>query len=240
MTSQESVLSLLSIGDAGWGDELLLGASVTIQVALVSLSLGMVLGLLTASAKLSHSWFLKALASSYTNLVRGIPEFLIILLVFFGTDQLMVSIGNWLNYDGVIEVNKFAAGVLALSLIFGAYASEVFRGAYMAVPHGQIEAALACGMTPIRAFWRIRMPQMWRYAIPGLGNLWMVLLKDTSLVSVIALDELLRQSNIAGETTREPFMFYMAAALVYLLFTIISDFGRHKLEKRANRGVQRA
>ncbi|PLY15996.1 MAG: histidine transporter permease HisQ [Sedimenticola sp.] len=239
MTPEESVLTLLSLGDAGWGDELLRGALLTIEIALVSLAIGLVLGLATAGAKISHSWLLKALASTYTNIIRGIPEFLIILLVFFGSDQLMISLGNWLNYDGLFEINKFVAGVLALSLIFGAYASEVFRGAYLAVPYGQIEAALACGMTPMGAFWRIRMPQMWRYAIPGLGNLWMVLLKDTSLVSVIALDELLRQSNIAGETTREPFMFYLAAALIYLLFTIVSDYGRHRMELRANRGVRR-
>ncbi|MCG8429141.1 MAG: ABC transporter permease [Chromatiales bacterium] len=240
MSAENSVFTLLSLGDKGWGDELLLGAVLTLELALVSLAVGLVLGLATAGAKISHSRVLRFLASGYTNLIRGIPEFLIILLVFFGADQLMVSITGALNYDGVIEVNKFVAGVLALSLIFGAFASEVFRGAYQAVPNGQIEAGLACGMRPSQIFWRIRMPQMWRYAIPGLGNLWMVLLKDTSLVSVIALDELLRQSNIAGETTREPFLFYMVAALIYLLLTIVSDFGRHRMELRANRGVRRA
>ena len=121
--------------------------------------------------------------------------------------------------------------------MFGAFSSEVFRGAFLAVPKGQIEAAIACGMTPWQVFHRIRMPQMWRYALPGLGNLWMVLLKDTSLISIIALDELLRWSKVAAETTKQPFTFYITAAVIYLLFTMVSDVIRHRFEVRANRGV---
>ena len=128
----------------------------------------------------------------------------------------------------------------ALGLIFGAYAGEVFRGAFQAVPTGQIEAGLACGMTRMQIFFRIRMPQMWRYAIPGLGNLWMVLLKDTSLVSVIALDETLRWSKVAAERTGLPFSAYLFAAAIYLTLTIFSDAARARLELWANRGVRRA
>jgi polar amino acid transport system permease protein len=126
-----------------------------------------------------------------------------------------------------------------LGLVFGAFASEVLRGGFLAVPAGQIEAGTACGMTPWQVFRRIRLPQMWRFAIPGLGNLWMVLLKDTSLISVIALDELLRWSKVAAETTKQPFTFYMVAAVIYLALAIVSDLGRYKLEARASRGVRR-
>lgn len=232
-------LSLLQWGDQGWGDDLAFGALITFQLALVSLAVGLVIGLLTAGGKISKHAPVRWLADGYTNLIRGVPEFLVILVVFFGLDQLMTGIAGALGFR-IEGVSKFWAGVAGLSIIFGAYASEVFRGAYLAVPFGQIEAGMACGMSPMRVFFRIRLPQMWRYALPGLGNLWMVLLKDTSLVSVIALDELLRMAKIAGETTRDPFLFYMAAAIIYLILTIISDVGRMRLEARASRGERRA
>lgn len=232
-------LSLLQWGDKGWSDDLATGALITVELALVSLAAGLAIGLLTAGGKISKHAPVRLLANGYTNLIRGVPEFLVILVVFFGLDQLATTIASsmGLQIDGI---SKFWAGVAGLSVIFGAYASEVFRGAYLAVPFGQIEAGMACGMSPMRVFFRIRLPQMWRYALPGLGNLWMVLLKDTSLVSVIALDELLRQAKIAGETTRDPFLFYMAAAIIYLVLTIISDVGRQRLEAHVSRGVRRA
>ena len=231
-------LALLQWGDRGWGDDLATGALITVELALVSLAIGLVIGLLAAGAKLSRMGPVRWIAEGYTNLIRGVPEFLVILVVFFGLDQLATGIASSMGFriDGI---SKFWAGVAGLSVIFGAYASEVFRGAYLAVPNGQIEAGFASGMSAARVFFRIRLPQMWRYALPGLGNLWMVLLKDTSLVSVIALDELLRQAKIAGETTRDPFLFYMAAAIIYLVLTIISDIGRQRLEARASRGVSR-
>lgn len=227
----------LSFGDGGFGDELLVGAWLTLQLAIVSLGIGILLGLLTAGGKLSKNRFLRALAHLYTEVVRGIPEMLVVLVVFFGASSLIQTIAGWFNYNDYIEVNAFFAGVFALGIVFGAFSSEVFRGAFLAVPKGQIEAAIACGMSPWQVFHRIRMPQMWRFALPGLGNLWMVLLKDTSLISIIALDELLRWSKVAAETTKQPFTFYITAALIYLFFTIISDLIRHRFELRANRGV---
>jgi polar amino acid transport system permease protein len=227
----------LGFGDTGFGDEIVAGAWLTLQLAVVSLGIGIVLGLLTAAGKLSKKRVPRALAHLYTELVRGIPEMLVVLVVFFGASSLLQVIASWFDYHDYIEVNAFFAGVFALGLVFGAFSSEVFRGAFLAVPRGQIEAAVACGMSPWQVFSRIRMPQMWRYAIPGLGNLWMVLLKDTSLISIIALDELLRWSKVAAETTKQPFTFYLVAALVYLLFTVVSDVVRHRLEQRANRGV---
>lgn len=227
----------LSFGDKGFGDEIIAGAWLTLELALVSLVIGILLGLLVAGGKLSKYGILRALAHLYTELVRGIPEMLVVLVVFFGASALMQTIAAWFDYHEYIEVNAFVAGVFALGIVFGAFSSEVFRGAFLAVPKGQIEAGIACGMTPWQVFHRIRMPQMWRYALPGLGNLWMVLLKDTSLISIIALDELLRWSKVAAETTKQPFTFYITAALIYLLFTVVSDIIRHRFEVRANRGV---
>ena len=227
----------LAFGDQGFGDELLRGALLTVELALVSLLVGLLLGLLTAAGKLSRRRPVRWVAQGYTELVRGVPEMLVVLVVYFGASALLQKVAGWFGYDGYIEVNAFVAGVFALGLVFGAFSSEVFRGAFLAVPKGQIEAAIACGMTPWQVFLRIRMPQMWRFAIPGLGNLWMVLLKDTSLVSIVALDELLRWSKVAAETTKQPFLFYITAALIYLAMTIVSDLLRERFEARANRGV---
>jgi len=231
----------LSFGDKGFGDEiLLLGAPLTVGLALASLVFGVLVGLVLASASLSAARLLRAAVELYVTVVRGIPEFLVVLVVFFGAGRLLQFMASALfGYDEYIEVSAFAAGVFALGLIFGAYASEVFRGAFLAVPKGQIEAGIACGMTRWQVFHRIRLPQMWRFAIPGLGNLWMVLLKDTSLVSVIALDETLRWSKVAAERTEEPFTLYLFAAAIYLALTIVSDFWRHRLELLASRGVRR-
>lgn len=231
------MFEVLSFGDNGFGDELLQGASLTIELALVSLVVGIVLGLITAAGKLSKHRPYRFLAQAYTEIVRGIPEMLVVLVVFFGSSAFVQMVAGWFHYDDYIEVNAFSAGVFALALVFGAFSSEVFRGAFVAVPKGQLEAAKSCGMTDWQVFHRIRLPQMWRFAIPGLGNLWMVLLKDTSLISIIALDELLRWSKVAAETTRQPFTFYMVAAGIYLVMTIVSDVLRQRLETRANRGV---
>ena len=227
----------LRYGDLGFGDELIAGTLLTLELAVVSLGVGIVLGLLTAAAKLSRNRVYKGLAQIYTEVVRGIPEMLVVLVVFFGASALLQTIAGWFNYDDYIEVNAFVAGVFALGLVFGAFSSEVFRGAFLAVPKGQLEAAKACGMSNWQVFRRIRLPQMWRFAIPGIGNLWMVLLKDTSLISIIALDELLRWSKVAAETTKEPFTFYIAAAIIYLILTVLSDIARNYFENRANRGV---
>jgi polar amino acid transport system permease protein len=148
-----------------------------------------------------------------------------------------------LGFDGYVDVSPFVAGFIALGLAFGAYATEVFRGAFLAIPPGQAEAARAAGMSRWLTLRRITLPQVWRFgrfALPGLGNLFLVLLKDTSLISVIGLDELMRKASIATSFTKEPFTFYLAAAVIYLMMTIVSMIGIHFLERRANRGVRRA
>jgi His/Glu/Gln/Arg/opine family amino acid ABC transporter permease subunit len=206
-------LALLAYGDTGWGDELLAGAIMTLQLAVVSLAFGLLLGLALAGARLSHLAPVRWAAEGYNGFIRATPEFLILLLVYYGFEQVVQSGLNSMGIEFAFQMPKFLAAVLGLSLIFACYASEVFRGAYLAVPRGQIEAAVASGMSPTQTFLRIRLPQMWRYAIPGLGNLWMVLLKDTSLAAVIAVDDLLRQAKVASETTREPLLFYLTVAV---------------------------
>jgi His/Glu/Gln/Arg/opine family amino acid ABC transporter permease subunit len=234
------MMQLLSYGDQGWGDELLAGCLITLQLAICALGIGLVLGLLLAGAKLSRFAALRAIAETYTAFIRATPEFLILLLVYFGSERVIQSALQLVGITTSFEMPRFLAAVIGLAAIFCAYAAEVFRGAYLAVPRGQIEAGIACGMSDWQIFARVRLPQMWRFAIPGLGNLWMVLLKDTSLAAVIAVDDLLRQAKIASEVTRAPLTFYLAAGALYLVLTGLSDIMRDRLERRAQRGTARA
>lgn len=230
-------ISHLSFGNSGWGDELLFGALATLQLAFVAAIAGVLFGILLTGMQLSSSRILKWIANGYITLIRGTPEFLVILIVFFGLSDAVFAITNALQLGVVIDVPKFVAAFVGLALIFGAYAAEVFRGAYLSINKGQFEAAMALGLTPYQSFRTVILPQLWRYAVPGLGNLWMVLLKDTSLAAVIAFDELLRVSKVASETTRDPLTFYLAAGVIYLVMTGLSDIGRHYLEKRVRRGI---
>ncbi len=210
----------------------------TIRLSLASVALGLLFGLLGASAKISDNLLLRGMGGFYTSVVRGIPETLWVLMAYFGT----VSLMNWLgSYFGnpYLTLSPFVAGTLALALCFGAYATEVFRGALLAIPPGQKEAGLALGMSGTRIFWRITLPQLWRVALPGLGNLYLILLKDTALVSLITLDEIMRKAQVASNATKEPFTFYFTAALIYLGLTVIIMAALHWFERRANRGFTR-
>lgn len=222
----------------GFGPALVAGTLMTIQLALCALVLGLMLGLAGALAKTSGNPLLMAVGGFYSTVVRGVPELLWVLLIYFGTVNLMRAIGSYVGKPE-LELSPFAAGVLALALCFGAYATEVFRGALLAVPPGHREAGLALGMSTVRIYWRIILPQMWRIALPGLGNLFMILMKDTALVSVIGLEELMRRSQIAVTATKEPFTFFLVAALIYLSLTIVAMVGLHFLERHAARGFVR-
>src|SRR3990167_6879309 len=223
----------------GFGPALLAGTLMTIQLALCALALGLVLGLLGALAKTSPNRFLQWLGGTYSTIVRGLPELLWVLLIYFGTVNLMRELGTLLGYRE-LELNAFAAGVIALGLCFGAYATEVFRGAILAIPRGHREAGQALGLSKARIFWRLILPQMWRIALPGLGNLFMILMKDTALVSVIGLEEIMRRSQIAVSSSKEPFTFFLVAAFIYLGLTVLAMIGMHFLEKRASRGFIRS
>jgi arginine/ornithine transport system permease protein len=224
----------------GYGHFLIEGAQMTIIVAVLAMMLTVAMGLIGALGKLSRFHWARILADLYTTIIRGVPELVLLLLIYYGGTVLLQHLASLFGSGEPIDINAFVAGVLVIGFIYGAYATEVFRGAFQAVPKGQIEAAMACGMNRRQIFWRIRLPQVWRFAIPGLGNVWLVLLKATSLMSVIGVEELTRKADLAKAPTREPFTFFISAAFIYLVFTAISDFGRHWAEKRANVGVRRA
>jgi ABC-type arginine transport system permease subunit len=178
---------------------------------------------------------------TYTTIVRGVPELVLILLAYYGiTLALQASLSAMLGREVIIDINPTIAGVMVLGLIYGAFATEVFRGAYLAVDRGQIEAAKAYGMNRETAFLRVILPQMLRFALPGLGNVWLVLIKATSLMSVIQLPELMRWTDIAARAVRMPFTFYFAASIIYLAITIVSLWALHRGERWASRGVRRA
>jgi len=223
----------------GFGPALAAGVLMTIQLALSALCLGLVLGLLGALAKTSPNRALQWIGVTYSTLVRGIPELLWVLLIYFGTISSMRAIGHLFGIPN-LSLSAFAAGVIALGLCFGAYATEVLRGAILAIPKGHREAGLALGMSRSRIFIKLVMPQMWRIALPGLGNLFMILMKDTALVSVIGLEEVMRHAQIAITTTKQPFTFYMVAAFLYLGMTAVSMIGLAWLEKRASIGLVRS
>jgi len=219
----------------GFGGQILIGAGLTLAVAALSMIFGLVIGGLGAAAKLSRRRALRGFADAYTTLVRGVPELLILLLLYFGGTVLL----TWIAGE-YVEVNGFGAGLFALSILCGAYTTEVLRAAIQAVPQGQIEAARALGLRRTATIRKVLLPQVWRLALPGLGNVWLVVMKDTSLISVVGLEELMRKSNIAAGATHRPFTFYAVAALIYLLFTTVSVVAIALLERRARRGLARA
>ncbi|MND32968.1 Histidine transport system permease protein HisQ [compost metagenome] len=223
----------------GFGPALAAGTLMTIKLALSALAVGLVLGLLGALARTSSIKPLQWLGGTYSTLVRGVPELLWVLLIYFGTVNLMRALGEWLGYPE-LELNAFAAGTIALGLCFGSYATEVFRGAILAIPKGHREAGMALGLSDGRILWRVILPQMWRIALPGLGNLFMILMKDTALVSVIGLEEIMRRSQIAVTASKQPFTFFMVAAFIYLGLTVFAMIAMHWLEKRAGRGFKRS
>ncbi len=234
------MFDLLRFGSEGWGDEYFWAAVLVIELSLASAAFGVLLGLLAAWGKLSRSRAAARIAGAYTTVIRGVPELLVIYIVFFGSSIGLQKLFSSFGYDEYVEINAFATGVFALGLVAGAFATEVFRGAFLAVPRGQAEAATACGMRPSLVFRRILFPQMLRFAIPGLGNIWLILMKDTALISVIALDELIRTSRIASEAERLPFTFYFVAAMIYLALATVSMGGLQRIERWASRGVRRA
>ncbi|MEM6711323.1 MAG: ABC transporter permease [Pseudomonadota bacterium] len=230
------LFSLLAFGPDGWGDELMAGAWLTIRLALVTLPFGLMLGLAIALMKEADHRYIRAVGNVYTIVFRGLPE-LLTLFVIYNMVQLMANrLVQMVAPDSSFEISGFAAGVVALGVVFGAFSSEVFLGAIRAIPKGQTEAGRSLGLSPWKTFRLVRLPQLWRLALPGLGNLWLVLLKDTSLVSVIALNDLLRQTQVAVGVTKEPFFFYLIACLIYLGFTLISSVGTNALERQANQG----
>lgn len=223
----------------GYGPAIFEGTLLTLQVSLFSLLLAGVLGFVGALAKLSRSPVLRAMSQLYTTVIRGVPDLVLMLLVFFGGQILINQIGPFFGHDEYIDINPYIAGVGTIGFIFGAYMTETFRGAILAVNRGQIEAAYAYGMSGMQVFRRITLPLMVRHALPGFGNNWLVLIKTTALVSIIGLDDMVRKAALAAGATRKPFTFYLVVAVNYLLITTVSIYLLNYLEKRYSVGVRR-
>ena len=224
----------------GYGSTILEGAWLTVSLALLSMAVAIALGLLGAAFRLSPVRWLALMGETYATVIRGIPELVLILLIFFGGQDLVNRIAPLLGYEDYIDINPFVAGVGTLGFIYGAYLSETFRGAFMAIPKGQGEAGMAYGMSPLRVFFRILVPQMIRLAIPGLTNNWLVLVKATALISLVGLQDMMARAKSAGDATREPFTYILLAAAVYLVITSVSLLVLRYLERRYSVGIKAA
>jgi arginine/ornithine transport system permease protein len=223
----------------GYFPFILEGMALTVAVAVLSLAISVVLGMVGAVAKLSNSRVAKTIAGVYTTIIRGVPDLVLMMLIFFGGQLLLNDIGAALGW-GYIDVDPFTAGVLAIGFIFGAYMTETFRGGILAVPRGEIEAGYAFGMTAMQVLFRITLPQMVRHALPGFGNNWLVLAKTTALVSVIGLQDMVYNANVAGGATRQPFTFFLVVALLFLVITSVSNVALRWADERYSVGVRKA
>ena len=217
------LIALLGFGEEGWGSFLMLGTLMTVSLTLCGLLVGAVFGAAVASARLSNNKSLQVLGNTYTTIFRAIPELLVIYLLYFGGSTLVSTIGQWFGTEGFIATPPFLVGTLAVGVISGSYQAEVYRGAYAAISQGEVEAARSIGMPQLMLVRRILLPQIVRLSLPGLGNVWQMTLKDSALISVTGLAELMRSAQIAAGSTRQYFTFYIVAGALYLLLTAGSN-----------------
>ncbi|NLS21075.1 ABC transporter permease subunit [Rhizobium sp. P40RR-XXII] len=236
----DSYLALVGFGQTGWGSLLLTAAAMTIGVSACGFLAGTIIGSIVTFMQLSRHMAVRWFADCYTTVLRGVPDLLVIYLFYFGGSAFLGSVGGLLGYRGFIGMPPFLTGTLALGVVSAAYQAEIFRGAFRSVARGEIEAASAVGMRPWPKFRRIVAPLVLRYAIPGLGNTWQLVLKESALISVTGLVELLRQSQIAAGSTRRPFEFYLTAVVLYLVVTWFSSILFRKMEARTTQGIRRA
>ena len=229
-------MELLYFGDNGWGDELFIATLMTIAVSISAMLIGFLFALIFTPLKLSKYKILNLIGNFYTTVIRGVPELLVIYLFFFGGSGAVMYVASIFGYFEYIEINAFITGSFAIGIISGAYSTEVFRGAIQSIDKGQFDASKVLGFNNYIHFFKVIMPQMLRLALPNLSNVWQITLKDTSLISVTGLVEIMRQSYIAAGSTRDPLLFYSFAAVLYLLLTFISMKFLNRLEKNYSRG----
>ncbi|ALH99788.1 glutamine ABC transporter permease GlnP [Pseudomonas sp. FW306-02-F02-AA] len=232
-------LGLSGFSLKGFGPLLLEGSWMTVKLSILSLLLSVLLGLIGASAKLSSVKLLRIPAQLYTTLIRGVPDLVLMLLIFYSLQTWLTSFTEALGWE-YIEINPFAAGIITLGFIYGAYFTETFRGAILAVPRGQMEAATAYGLSRAQRFRFVVFPQMMRFALPGIGNNWMVILKATALVSIIGLADLVKAAQDAGKSSYQLFFFLVLAALIYLVITSASNYVLRWLERHYAAGSREA
>ena len=229
-------MELLYFGSKGWGDELFTAFLMTIAVSITAMFIGILFSIIFTPLKLSSNKILNFISNFYTTVIRGVPELLVIYLLFFGGSGAVMFVASMFGYNEYIEINAFITGSFAIGIISGAYSTEVFRGAIQSIDKGQFEAAKVLGIKKYIQFYKIILPQMLRLAIPNLSNVWQITLKDTSLISVTGLVEIMRQSYIAAGSTRDPLFFYSFAAVLYLLLTFLSMKLINRLEIKYSRG----
>lgn len=231
-------LALLAFGDTGWGDELLYGLGITLSLALATFPIAILLSFLIHWAKVSRHRSVRIAAQTYTTVFKTLPEILTLLILYYQSQALLNWVTGWIVPGSTLSVSPFLAGLIALSFVISAYGSEVVRASLNAIGRGQTEAAQALGLSPFNTFRKVILPQLWRHAIPGFGNLWVILLKDTSLVSIIALSDLVHVATIAINTTREPFFFYLIIGTIYVLLVALSTRLQKTMERRASKGIE--
>ena len=229
-------MELLTFGDTGWGDELFYATLMTIAVAITAMLIGFFFALIFTPLKLSKNKFLNLIANTYTTIIRGVPELLVIYLFFFGGSAAVMFVASIFGYGEYIEINAFITGAFSIGIISGAYSTEVFRGAIQSIDKGQFEAANVLGLGKFGKFFKVILPQTLRLALPNLSNVWQITLKDTSLISVTGLVEIMRQSYVAAGSTRDPLFFYSFAAVLYLVLTFLSMKLINRLEAKYSRG----
>ena len=229
-------MELLTFGKTGWGDELLIATLMTLAVSVTALLIGFIFALIFTPLKLSNNKLLNIIANFYTTVIRGVPELLVIYLFFFGGSGAIMYVASIFGYNEYIEINAFLTGAFSIGIISGAYSTEVFRGALQSIDKGQFEASNVLGFNKLIRFYKIILPQMLRLAIPNLSNVWQITLKDTSLISVTGLVEIMRQSYIAAGSTRDPLFFYTLAAVLYLMLTFLSMKLINKMEIKYSKG----
>jgi octopine/nopaline transport system permease protein len=215
-------IRLLGFGPNGWGASLIAGALMTLAVSAAAYLVGLLLGALGAWGKLQGTSALRRSLDLYTTVLRGIPELLVIYLLYFGGSEALTSIGQLFGGEGFFGLNGFAAGTLAVGIVAGAYQTEALRGGFLAIPRGEIDAARAVGMGRLLMLRRVIAPRTLRFALPGMGNIWQQVLKESALISVTGLAELMRAVNVASDSTRLPFDFAIAGFLLYLVLTTLS------------------
>jgi octopine/nopaline transport system permease protein len=256
----KTYLELMQWGPQGWLDEMVFATGLTLAVAVTAFLFGAVFGTIIAAGRLSSSKSARTLADAYTTVFRGVPDLLVIYLFYFGGSAALTAIGGMFGSNSFIGLPGFLAGTLAIGVVSGAYQAEVIRGSYLAVPKGEIEAARACGMSGWLLLRRIIGPQVLRYAMPGLGNVWQLALKESALVAVVGLtlhimeirigdlvllrevrfSDLLRQAYVAAGSTRQPFPFYITCIGFYLVLTTLSTWAFRRAEIWATRGMRRS
>jgi len=233
-------LQLVGFGAGGWAPRFRGGIVLTVEISVCGYAVGIALGLLGVWAKLSHSWAPRLLGSLYTTLVRAVPELLLIILLYYTGTAALVQLLNQLGLGETISINAFAAAVATLGFVQGAYLTEVFRGAILAVPRGVSEAGRALALRPAQRFRLLILPLALRHALPGMGNLWLAILKDSSLISVVGFSELLFTGKQAAAATKEYFFFFMVTAALFLVLTAVSNVAIGWLTRLAGRGEARA